>query len=103
MRSLSIAPYDYLNVGVLAATGLAQLSNISSSGRGGGSTSSASGGSSQPEAQPTTEPTTELTVSDTEAGGGSRDLVIRFESDDTETARYISGILETATVSGDIG
>ena len=60
MKSLSINPFDYGNVAVLAATGLVQLSNALGASKGGGSTSSASGGSSsgstpqQPDFQPET-------------------------------------------------
>ncbi len=60
MKSLSINPFDYGNVGVLAATGLVQLSNALGASKGGGQTSSASGGSSsgatpqQPDFQPET-------------------------------------------------
>ena len=60
MKSLSINPFDYGNVAVLAATGLVQLSNALGASKGGGQTSSASGGSSsgatpqQPDFQPET-------------------------------------------------
>lgn len=44
MKSLSINPYDYGNVAVLAVTGALQLANALSSQKGGGSTSGAAGG-----------------------------------------------------------
>ena len=47
MASLKINPYDYLNVGVLAATGIAQLANATGASKGGGGVSSSSGGGGQ--------------------------------------------------------
>jgi hypothetical protein len=46
MKSLTLNPYDYVNVAIIAATGAIQLANALSSSKGGGSTSAASGGSS---------------------------------------------------------
>jgi len=45
MKSLSMNPYDYANVAVLVATGIAQLANVGSSSPS-GATSGSSGGSS---------------------------------------------------------
>lgn len=44
MKSLSINPYDYVNVAILAATGAAQLANALSASSGGGSVGGGGGG-----------------------------------------------------------
>jgi hypothetical protein len=84
MKSLSINPYDYGNVAVLIATGLAQLSQVgsstpSSAGAGGGSSSS-----NQQQQQPQQEnfipETSSLEFSDATNAGGTTNT-IRFATD----------------------
>ena len=82
MKSLSIAPYDYGNVAILAATGLAQLANALSASPGGGSTSSASGGSSTPQRpQENFEPATSSLDFNDATTGGNGQQTIRFAVD----------------------
>ena len=50
-KSLAINPYDYVNVGIIAATGAANLANALSASKGGGSISSGSGGGTPPQQQ----------------------------------------------------
>lgn len=75
MRSLSINPYDYSNVAVLAATGAVQLANVLSASKGGGgSTSGAAGGGTSVQNRPEdfAPETTDLTIeSDIEGAGTS--------------------------------
>ena len=80
-KSLAINPYDYVNVGIIAATGVANLANALGASKGGGSVSGASsGGSSTPPQQQREEPeTSDLSLSS--RGSESTDIVIRFATD----------------------
>ena len=101
MKSLSINPFDYGNVAVLAATGLVQLSNALGASKGGGSTSSASGGSSsgltpqQPDFQPETS---SLELSDS-TEGGSQSINITVPDGD-EIGQAIANWLTKAQSEG---
>jgi hypothetical protein len=87
MKSLSISPYDYANVAVIAATGAIQLSNALSASKGGGSTSGASSGSggggglSRQQPQNFVEETTSLELTEqTENGITTQRLVLSLEN-----------------------
>jgi hypothetical protein len=85
MKSLSINPYDYGNVAVLIATGLAQLSQVgsstpSSAGAGGGSSSSNQQQQQQPQQENFTPETSSLNFSDATNAGGTTNT-IRFATD----------------------
>lgn len=84
----------------IATSGAVQLATISSASKG--SSSSSQTTAAQVNVEP--EPSSELTISDNDVSGAgnSQQLTIKIESDDTETARYISSILGTATVNGTI-
>lgn len=82
MKSLSINPYDYVNVGILAATGAAQLANALSASKGGGASSGASGGGGSPQQQESFTPETSDIGLDFRTDDASSVQVIRF---DTET------------------
>jgi hypothetical protein len=72
MKSLSISPFDYANVAVIVATGIAQLSNALSSSPGGGSASGAGSAPSTqtPDQQEDFRPeTTTLDITDQTTGG----------------------------------
>jgi hypothetical protein len=84
----------------IAATGVAQLAAIQGATKGGGTVS---GGAVAPAAAPPEpEPTTQLTVSDTDTSGASSSqiLSIRIDSDDSELAVALNGILGKARVDG---
>jgi hypothetical protein len=100
MRSLSIAPYDYFNVGIIAATGAAQLANALSSSKGGGSSSGASGGGSSTPATPEdfTPETSSLEFSDaTSSGSASFNLTV---PDGDEIGQAIANWLSKAQNEG---
>lgn len=100
MRSLSIAPYDYFNVGIIAATGAAQLANALSSSKGGGASSGASGGGSpQQQTQPDFQPeTSSLELSDS-TEGGSQSINITVPDGD-EIGQAIANWLTKAQSEG---
>ncbi|MCP4493121.1 MAG: hypothetical protein GY820_38355 [Gammaproteobacteria bacterium] len=85
MKSLSISPYDYGNVALIIATGIAQLSNALSASKGGGSIagsggrSGGSGGGS--ENVPAIEEPETSTLEVQERGDTSRDITITFATD----------------------
>jgi hypothetical protein len=84
----------------IAATGVAQLAAIQGATKGGGTVS---GGAVAPASStPETEPTTQLTVSDTDTSGASSSqiLSIRIDSDDSELAVALNGILGKAKIDG---
>lgn len=97
-RSLAINPYDYINVGIIAATGAANLANALSSSKGGGtiSSSSSSSGSSSGAATTATEAdTSTLEVSEqTETGVTEVRLVITDESGNEFLDGIASGLEE---------
>jgi hypothetical protein len=83
MKSLSINPYDYANVAVLIATGIAQLSNIgsstpSNSGSGGGSSSR-----QEPQQENFQVETTSLELSSaTQAGSSTNSVSLATDTGD---------------------
>ena len=100
MRSLSINPYDYFNVGVIATTGAAQLANALSSSKGGGGTSAASVGSQpaqqqQPDFQP--EPSLLELSGATEGGGQAINITV---PDGDEIGQAIANWLTKAQKEG---
>ncbi len=104
-KSLSISPYDYVNVGIIAATGALNLANALGASKGGGSISTgASGGgsgappvASQPDFQ---QETTGLEFTDSEAGG-SQTNTINFGTDSgDDLIDAIAAALNKAQVEG---
>jgi hypothetical protein len=95
-RQFSDLPYPaaLATSAAIAISGLTQLSNVGSG--------SISGGTGAAPATTQPEPTTELTVSDTDASGASASqiLTIKIDSDDSELAVALSGILGKAKVDG---
>jgi hypothetical protein len=82
MKSLSMNPYDYANVAVLIATGIAQLANIgsstpSSAGSGGGSSSSSQASPQQTNFE---RETTSLEFTNASSSGGATNT-IKFATD----------------------
>lgn len=73
-KSLSIAPYDYVNVGIIAATGALNLATALGASKGGGSGASAPsrGSPSQPDFE---EETTSLELSSAGAGGATASTI----------------------------
>ena len=101
-KSLSINPYDYVNVGVIAATGALNLANALSASPGGGSISSgSSGGGSQTQQQQDFTPETsslELTSQDEE---GLTQNTIRFDvNSGDELLDAIAGALNNGMRNG---
>lgn len=87
-----------------AAMGVAQLASLNSSGRGGGSISTSAPSAPPPQIQlPEVEQPQELIASAGDVSGANKDIVIRFESDDSATAEFIDGIMKNAQVTGTIG
>lgn len=80
MASLRINPYDYFNVGILAATGLAQLGNLASASSGGGGSISEPSGGGTPQQQDFAPETTGLELSEA-TGAGSDVRRIEFSTD----------------------
>jgi hypothetical protein len=101
MRSLSINPYDYANVAVLIATGIAQLSQVgsstpSSAGSGGGG----SGGQTQQrQKEPDFEPETSSLEFRDSTEGGSQSINITVPDGD-EIGQAIANWLTKAQSEG---
>ena len=82
-KSLAIAPYDYFNVGIIAATGAVNLANAlgASKGGGGGSVSTPSGGSGGAiNRQDNAVDTSSLELTD-QSEGLNQVITVRFETD----------------------
>ena len=83
-KSLSVAPYDYVNVGIIAATGALNLANALSSSKGGGTISSGStggsGANSAPSQQNFEQETSSLELTDS-TDSGSQSTTINFGTD----------------------
>ena len=83
-KSLSIAPYDYVNVGIIAATGALNLANALSSSKGGGNISSGAtgggGANSAPSQQNFEQETASLELTDS-TDSGSQSTTINFGTD----------------------
>jgi hypothetical protein len=104
MKSFSELPYPAalaasISIGI---NGAAQLAAINSATKGSTSTPSSSSSSAPSADTPMPEETSTLNVSDSDQSGQNQAIVIKFESDDTETARFVSDIINKATISGDI-
>ena len=100
MKSLSLQPFNYGNVAVIAATGLVQLSNALSASKGGGATSSASsssGGGSQAQPQESFNPEQSEVGLDFRSESSQNSNVIRF---DTETGDQLLDALMGALNNG---
>lgn len=81
-KSLAINPYDYVNVGIIAATGAANLANALGASKGGGSISSgASSSSSIAPPQRDFEPETSSLDFRDSTSGGSTQARITFAED----------------------
>lgn len=102
-KSLAINPYDYVNVGIIAATGAMNLANALGSSKGGGSTSSGvsgGGGSSQSSQQNFERDTSSLDFTDSTAGG-SQTSTIRFATDSgDDIIDAIAGALNKGQAEG---
>lgn len=94
----ALSKQDYAGASLTLATGLAQVASINSTEKGSSGSSSSSGSISAPEEIQTTD----LTVSATDVSGegSSQTLTINIESDDSELAVALSGILGNAKTSG---
>jgi len=104
MKSFSELPYPAalaasISIGI---NGAAQLAAINSATKGSTSTPSSSSSSAPSVDTSMPEETSTLNVSDSNQSGQNQAIVIKFESDDTETARFVSDIINKATISGDI-
>lgn len=88
MKSLSVNPYDWGNVAVIAATGLVQLSNALGAQKGGGSTSGATGGATGVSVQNNQSDfvpeTTSLEVSSTIEGEGASVQTVKIDNDNLD-------------------
>ena len=85
MKSLSINPYDYGNVAILALTGALQLTNALSSSKGGGATSSGAAGTSITNTPDDFETeTTNLDIRAVSDGEGSTTQRVSISVDDSE-------------------
>lgn len=103
-KSLAISPYDYVNVGIIAATGALNLANALGASRGGGSisTGAASGGGipSAPQQPDFTQETSSLDFTDS-SSGGSQTLNITVPDGD-EIGEAIANWLKNAERTGNI-
>ena len=68
-RSLAINPYDYFNVGLIAATGALGVASAFGASKGGGSVVSAPSGGGSPQQQNFQQETSSLELTDTTSGG----------------------------------
>ena len=68
-KSLAINPYDYLNVGIIAATGALGVASALSASKGGGSVASAPSGGGAPQQQNFQQETSSLELTDATSGG----------------------------------
>ena len=100
-KSLAINPYDYVNVGIIAATGLANLANALGASKGGGSVSSSSGGSPQTPQQQNFEPeTTGLQLTEQSESGVSIQRLIISLDDGTDLFDGIASGMEERNRQG---
>lgn len=78
-KSLSINPYDYVNVGIIAATGALNLANAANASKGGGGSISSPSGGSSPQ-QPVEQELSTLNLS-TQDEDSANVLTVRFATD----------------------
>lgn len=100
VKSLSINPYDYVNVGIIAATGAVNLANALGATKGGGgiSSSGGGGGTSSPQQESFTPETSSLSVTEqSEEGVRSFTLVLQ---DGRSLGEVVMSDIEEATRQG---
>jgi hypothetical protein len=93
-------PANFAAMALAAVNGAAQLASLNSSSKGGGSLPSVTGSAGAVEAEEFD--TSELDIQTADTKGAGQTFNINITSDDTETAKFVSNILNKATVSGDI-
>ena len=98
-KSLAVNPYDYVNVGIIAATGALNLANALSSSPGGGSISSPSGGAA-PKQQEFSPETSSLDVTEFSEGGTKQIEVILKTEDGRTLAQMVGDELDEISRNG---